>query len=99
MKTSPWESTMIRRLIVLSLLVVPQMSLADDTAPPPEPSAMRPIFNGRDLTGWDGDPRLWSVRDGAIHGETTDENPAHGNTFSSGREARPRISTCGCRSA
>jgi sugar phosphate isomerase/epimerase len=39
------------------------------------------IFNGSDLTGWDGDPRLWSVRDGAIRGETTPENPTKGNTF------------------
>lgn len=42
---------------------------------------MRQLFNGKDLTGWDGDPRLWSVRDGVIHGETTTENPANGNTF------------------
>jgi len=39
------------------------------------------LFNGKDLTGWDGDPRLWSVRGGAIRGETTAENPAKGNTF------------------
>ncbi len=39
------------------------------------------IFNGQDLTGWDGDPRLWSVKDGVIRGETTEENPARGNTF------------------
>jgi len=39
------------------------------------------IFNGMDLTGWDGDPRLWSVKDGAIHGETTPEVKANGNTF------------------
>jgi len=39
------------------------------------------IFNGKDLTGWDGDPRLWSVKDGVIRGETTKENPARGNTF------------------
>jgi len=39
------------------------------------------IFNGKDLTGWDGDPRFWSVKDGAIHGETTPENPTRGNTF------------------
>ncbi|MBN1419628.1 MAG: DUF1080 domain-containing protein, partial [Planctomycetes bacterium] len=41
----------------------------------------RSLFNGKDLTGWDGDPRLWSVRDGAIRGETTPENRAEGNTF------------------
>jgi hypothetical protein len=39
------------------------------------------IFNGRDLTGWDGDPRFWSVKDGTIHGETTSQNPTRGNTF------------------
>ena len=48
---------------------------------PPEPAGMTALFNGRDLSGWDGDPRLWSVRDGVIHGETTVEQPAAGNTF------------------
>jgi serine/threonine protein kinase len=24
------------------------------------------LFNGRDFTGWDGDPQIWSVRDGII---------------------------------
>ena len=42
---------------------------------------MKCIFNGTDLTGWDGDPRLWSVKDGALRGETTAENAAQGNTF------------------
>ena len=39
------------------------------------------IFNGKDLNGWDGNPKLWSVKDGAIVGETTPENPIKGNTF------------------
>lgn len=47
---------------------------------PPEEDPQS-IFNGKDLAGWDGDPRLWSVKDGAIRGETTPENPARGNTF------------------
>jgi hypothetical protein len=55
---------------------------ADDSrVAPPEPEGMQSIFNGKDLSGWDGDPRLWSVKDGAIRGETTAENPAQGNTF------------------
>ena len=41
----------------------------------------RTLFNGADLDGWDGDPKLWSVRDGVIHGETTPEQKANGNTF------------------
>lgn len=39
------------------------------------------LFNGRDLSGWDGNPKLWSVKEGAITGQTTAENPAKGNTF------------------
>ncbi len=39
------------------------------------------IFNGIDLAGWDGNPKLWSVKDGAITGQTTAETPAPGNTF------------------
>jgi hypothetical protein len=48
---------------------------------PPEPEGMISLCNGKDLTGWQGDPRLWSVKDGAIRGETTAENPTYGNTF------------------
>jgi hypothetical protein len=54
---------------------------AEPQAAPPETSGMTRIFNGKDLTGWDGDPALWTVKDGAIRGETTPENPAQGNTF------------------
>jgi hypothetical protein len=39
------------------------------------------LFNGKDLTGWEGNPDLWSVQDGVITGRTTAEKPAAGNTF------------------
>ncbi|MEQ1858618.1 MAG: DUF1080 domain-containing protein [Chthoniobacteraceae bacterium] len=39
------------------------------------------IYNGRDLTGWDGDPRFWSVHGGVIRGETTLASLPKGNTF------------------
>lgn len=70
---------MIRNVFVLSLLTMSAAVFAADA--PPEAADMKVIFNGKDLTGWDGDPRLWSVKDGVIHGETTKENPAKGNTF------------------
>lgn len=41
----------------------------------------KPIFNGKDLTGWKGVEGFWSVKDGAITGQTTKENPAKTNTF------------------
>lgn len=31
------------------------------------------LFNGTDLSGWDGDKRFWRVEDGSIIGQTTDE--------------------------
>src|ERR1043165_3424006 len=40
-----------------------------------------PLFNGKDLTGWDGNPELWSVKDGAIVGQTSADHPIKGNTF------------------
>lgn len=46
-----------------------------------ENAGFKPIFNGQDLTGWDGNPDFWSVRDGAITGQTTAEKPTKGNTF------------------
>ncbi len=54
------------------------MTLLDDR--PAEKGFLR-IFNGKDMTGWEGNPKLWSVKDGAITGQTTAENPAKGNTF------------------
>ena len=54
------------------------VTLIDDR--PAEKGFIR-IFNGKDLTGWEGSPKLWSVKDGAITGQTTAENPAKGNTF------------------
>ena len=41
------------------------------------------LFNGKDLTGWEGNPKLWSVQDGAITGKTANEGDAKikHNTF------------------
>lgn len=39
------------------------------------------LFNGKDLTGWEGREGLWKVENGAIVGQTTKENPTKGNTF------------------
>src|SRR3954452_2484029 len=44
-------------------------------------SGFKSLFNGKDLTGWEGRPEHWSVEDGAITGKTTKENPAKGNNF------------------
>lgn len=33
------------------------------------------LFNGKDLTGWDGSPGWWSVEDGTLTSESTAEKP------------------------
>ena len=48
------------------------------------------IFNGKDLSGWDGDMRLWSVEDGVIRGQTTITKPTRGNTFLIWRDGKLR---------
>jgi hypothetical protein len=40
----------------------------------------KPLFNGKDLTGWKG-LDFWTVEDGCITGRTTKEKPTKGNTF------------------
>ena len=39
------------------------------------------LFDGKTLAGWEGNEKFWSVKDGAITGQTTKENPTSGNTF------------------
>jgi hypothetical protein len=39
------------------------------------------LFNGKDLTGWEGNQELWCVKDGAIVGTTNAEKPLKGNSF------------------
>jgi len=56
---------------LLFIALLPTLVFAED----------KELFNGKDLTGWIGDPKLWSVQDGAITGKTTAENPAGNNTF------------------
>jgi hypothetical protein len=65
----------------LSTLLTMPCFAADAIKAPAESDDLQSIFNGKDLTGWDGDSRLWSVKDGVIHGETTNAVKANGNTF------------------
>ena len=53
------------------------------------PEGFKSMCNGKDLSGWDGDPKLWSVRDGIIVGKTTAEVPAKHNTFLIWKDGRP----------
>ena len=39
------------------------------------------LFNGKDLTGWEGDSELWSVEDGCITGKTKGRDHLEYNKF------------------
>lgn len=53
-------------------------------------AGFEPIFDGRSLQGWDGDPALWRVEGGAIVGESTAEKVVKENTFLIWRGGEPR---------
>lgn len=74
------RNTTTRLVLTTLALLLTAHTRAD--APPPAPADAKPLFDGKTLTGWDGDPRLWSVKDGVIRGETntTDKKPTS-NTF------------------
>ena len=67
------------RTLLLAALAFTLSGCATGPAHPGGASAE--IFNGRDLTGWNGDPRFWRVEGGAIVGQTTPENALSQNTF------------------
>ncbi len=56
---------------ILTLALLASLATAEETK----------LFNGTDLTGWEGDPKFWSVQDGAITGASSPENPVPHNTF------------------
>jgi Domain of Unknown Function (DUF1080) len=70
---------MIRTILTGVVLLV--IALAAGAEPAKNADGTLALFNGKDLSGWDGNPKFWSVQDGAITGQTTKENPTQGNTF------------------
>lgn len=52
-----------------ALSLLPLRSAADHPeVPAGPPDGFVSLFNGRDLTGWDGSPKYWSVQDGCLTG-------------------------------
>lgn len=47
----------------------------------PLQDGFQPIFDGKTLEGWEGNPTYWSVKEGAIVGEITPETTLKSNTF------------------
>lgn len=61
----PWPNAIDRRGFLVAVaagLAVPAASGAEE--------GFEPLFNGKDLTGWEGDPFLWKVEDGMVVGRS-----------------------------
>lgn len=63
--------------VLIVLACTPQDGAAGG---PPAPGPIS-LFDGSTLAGWSGDPRHWSVEDGAIVGRSTTEVPCERNTY------------------
>ncbi|NBV20668.1 MAG: DUF1080 domain-containing protein [Proteobacteria bacterium] len=59
--------------LLFASFVLLNSSLAQD--------GFRPLFNGKDLTGWDGNSELWTVEDGCISGKTKGPEQLSYNQF------------------
>lgn len=72
------RTTLLTFIPILTLALASSLAFADEG---------KPLFNGKDLTGWRGFPELWSVKDGCITGQSQPDpaNPGKstlkGNTF------------------
>jgi hypothetical protein len=65
-------------MLVMALLALSSPAFAEE-------AEFVPLFNGKDLEGWDGDLRLWKVENGEIVGSTDGITIDH-NTFLSTKE-------------
>jgi 3-keto-disaccharide hydrolase len=50
----------------------------------------QPIFDGKSLTGWEGNPTYWRVENGALVGEITPQTVIKSNTFIVWRGGQPK---------
>src|SRR5437016_12286940 len=67
----------------------PKQSDRPETATGDEPGSTT-MFDGKTLTGWEGDPKDWRVEDGARVGESTPRTLSKRNTFIIWRGRAPK---------
>ena len=68
---------------------MPKQSDRPESLPGDEPG-FQPIFDGKTLTGWEGDPKYWRVENGSLVGEITPATVLKSNTFIIWRGGKPK---------
>lgn len=61
------------RLVAVFVLLTSAIALARQGEPPPAAGPATPLFDGKTLAGWEGNPAIWRVADGALTGGSLTE--------------------------
>ena len=69
----------IASIAILALVVLCVDAFAADAKKGEE--GFKPIFNGKDMTGWEGKPGWWNVEDGALTARSTAEKPCKKHNY------------------
>ncbi len=81
---------MLTLATISGLLIVAQWSASFRPASAADAEeGFKPMFNGKDLTGWEGEPGYWSVENGTITGQTTKQKPLDHPTYMYWTGGRP----------
>ena len=63
----------MKRITSLFFALIAVLRITAAEAPPASGPNTRPLFDGKTLAGWEGDPKLWRVEDGALTGGSYEE--------------------------
>jgi 3-keto-disaccharide hydrolase len=70
-----------RRVVACLSIAIGLLSYISNASAANVEEGFTSIFNGKDLSGWEGEPGYWSVEDGAITGKTTVKQPLDHATY------------------
>jgi hypothetical protein len=68
-------------LVLCGMVLTANMAKLGAEEPQADADGFVSLFDGESLEGWEGKDEFWSVKEGAITGVTTPQNPTKGNTF------------------
>jgi hypothetical protein len=75
------KSSQVEILLVFCSLIFCLSSCKSKNVSTAKENTFQPIFNGKDLEGWDGDSNYWRVENGILIGEVTPETLLKQNSF------------------
>ena len=85
---------LLRTLLFPAVFALAPLHAQPATSPAPavptQDTGFVPIFDGKTLAGWDGDPKYWRVENGCLVGEITPETIIKRNTFLIWRGGTPK---------